>query len=280
MPIPKFRSPKLVEIFLTICILLFSTSIYAHKIEPNWLEITEHNITLPGLDRSFTGYKIVQLTDLHVGDGIDRTQLDKVVALANAQYPDLIVLTGDFITRNPERQSALLTHTLAGLHPKDQTLAILGNHDTFDGNSPPVIKSILDAGVIFLENNIYTAHRNSATLHIAGVGDVWAQKAKLDRILTQLPPTGAAIMLAHEPDFADETAATGRFGLQLSGHSHGGQIRLPLISKLPPFGRKYPIGQYQVGNMIQYTSRGIGSPGLHARFNCRPEISVFNLVAS
>jgi uncharacterized protein len=277
---PKLRLPKAIQVLLASCVLLFLTSIYAHKIEPNWLEVKQISITLPHLDRAFAGYRIVQLTDLHVGDGIDRAQLAKVVDTVNALHPDLIVLTGDFVTRKPERHAALLSSTLSSLHARDQILAVLGNHDVFDGNSPSVTETILNSGVALLENTVHTLHRNGATLHIAGVGDVWYGAAKLDRVLTQLPPTGAAIMLAHEPDFADETAATGRFGLQLSGHSHGGQVRLPFIHKYPPYGRKYPIGKYQVGEMIQYTSRGVGSPGIHARFNCRPEISVFNLVVS
>jgi uncharacterized protein len=277
--LPKLRLPKAIQVFFLGCVLLFLTSIYAHKIEPNWLEVKQIEIALPHLDRAFNGYRIVQLTDLHVGDGIDRAQLTKVADTVNALQPDLIVITGDFVTRNPQRHAALLTSTLSRLSARDRTLAVLGNHDVFDGNSPSVTQSILHSGVILLENTIYTAQRNGATLHIAGVGDVWYGAAKLDRVLAQLPATGAAIMLAHEPDFADETAATGRFGLQLSGHSHGGQIHIPVFNKLPPFGRKYPFGRYQVGEMIQYTSRGIGAPGIHARFNCRPEISVFNLVA-
>jgi uncharacterized protein len=278
--LPKLRLPKAIQVLLASCVLLFLTSIYAHKIEPNWLEVKQISIALPHLDRAFAGYRIVQLTDLHVGDGIDRAQLAKIVATVNAQNPDLIVLTGDFISRNPARQAKLLTSTLAGFQAHDGSLAVLGNHDVFDDHGPSVRRSIIRSGVALLENTVHTLHRNGATLHIAGVGDVWYGAAKLDRVLTQLPPTGAAIMLAHEPDFADETAATGRFGLQLSGHSHGGQVRLPLINKYPPYGRKYPIGKYQVGEMIQYTSRGVGSPGIHARFNCRPEISVFTLVAN
>jgi predicted MPP superfamily phosphohydrolase len=277
----KLKIPRAIQVILATCVLLFLTSIYAHKIEPNWLEVKQINISLPNLDREFVGYRIVQLTDLHVGDGISRAQLERIVDVANAQQPDAIVLTGDYISRKPELQAKLLTSTLAGLHARDRVLAVLGNHDAFDGNSPSVRRSIANSGVTLLENSIYTVNRNGATLHIAGVGDVWYGAANLPLVLAQLPDTGAAIMLAHEPDFADETAATGRFGLQLSGHSHGGQVRIPFMKKkYPHYAVKYPIGQYQVGEMIQYTNRGVGFPAVHARFNCRPEISVFNLVAS
>ena len=261
------------------CVLLFATSIYVHKIEPNWLEITDNRIDLPKLDRAFNGYRIVQITDLHSGDGIDRHQLERVVETVNAQNPDLVVITGDHVSRKP-RQHVDLLDTLAKLHPRDGTLSVLGNHDVHN-DAAPIRTAIRQAGITLLENSIYTIKRGSATLHVAGVGDVFFEQAKLDRVLAQLPATGAAIMLAHEPDFADETAATGRFGLQLSGHSHGGQIRIPFYGGyLPELARNYPIGRYQVGNMVQYTSRGIGMIKLYARFNCRPEISVFNLVAS
>ncbi len=281
MRLLKLKIPRAIQVILATCVLLFALDIYAHKIEPNWLEVKQINLTLPYLDRAFAGYRIVQLTDLHIGDGIDRAQLAKIVDVVNAQKPDLVVLTGDYITDNAELQSELLTSTLAGFEPRERTLAVLGNHDTFDGNAPSVRSSIFSSGATLLENEVYTVDRHGALLTIAGVGDVWTQQAKLDRVLTQLPASGAAIMLAHEPDFADETAATGHFGLQLSGHSHGGQVRIPFVKKkYPYYGTKYPIGRYQLGNMIQYTSRGVGAPGIHARFNCRPEISVFNLAAS
>jgi uncharacterized protein len=280
------RTPKFglllirsIKVLLMGCILVFLSSIYAYKIEPNWLEITQNEIILPKLDRAFNGYRIVQISDLHAGDKIDRTQLEKVVEAVNAQKPDLVVITGDHITRKPKQHIELLD-TLAKLHPRDQTISVMGNHDVY--NDPTPIRTALrQAGITILENNIYTITRDQATLHIAGVGDVFAKQARLNDVLAQLPDNGAAIILAHEPDFADETAATGRFGLQLSGHSHGGQIRIPFYQGYRPnYAYKYPVGRYQVRDMIQYTNRGIGTSKLYARFNCRPEISVFNLVAS
>ena len=104
---------------------------------------------------------------------------------------------------------------------------------------------------------------------------------RLDEVLAQLPADGAAMLLCHEPDFADISAATGRFDLQISGHTHGGQIVLPFIGPIhtPRYGHKYSLGMYQVGDMIQYTNRGVGMARLPVRFNCRPEITVFTLEA-
>jgi uncharacterized protein len=277
LPKLKLIFVKLIQVFLIGCAVIFSTSVYAHKLEPLWFEVNHIDIALPRLDRAFNGYRIVQISDLHAGDGIDRSQLERVVAAVNAEHPDLVVITGDHITRIPKQHLDLLD-TLAKLQPRDRTISILGNHDVYN-DAAPVRQAIKQAGITLLENNIYTLKRADATLHIAGVGDVFAKEDKLDLILAQLPTTGAAIMLAHEPDFADQTAATGRFGLQLSGHSHGGQIRIPFFAGyVPMLAEKYPLGRYQIGQMIQYTNRGIGLVKLYARFNCRPEISVFNLV--
>jgi uncharacterized protein len=125
---------------------------------------------------------------------------------------------------------------------------------------------------------VVTLARGAEQLHIGGVDDVWAGRDRLNEVLAALPTNGAAILLAHEPDFADTSSATGRFDLQLSGHSHGGQIHIPLMKRvLPPLAYKYPLGQYQVGSMIQYTNRGLGSSGIPIRFNCRPEITIFTL---
>jgi uncharacterized protein len=280
----KFRLPKfrlffklLIQVVGIGCLLIFLGSVYIHNIEPNWVEVTQLDIKLPKLDRAFAGYRIVQISDLHAGDKIDRTQLEKVMSTVNEQKPDLVVVTGDHVTRKP-RQHVELLDVLAKLQPRDRTVAVLGNHDVYN-DAAPIRQALKAANVTLLENTILTIKRGEATLHIAGVGDVFAKEADLDRVLTQLPPTGAAIMLAHEPDFADETAATGRFGLQLSGHSHGGQIRIPFFNRgfRPELARKYPIGRYQVGNMTHYTNRGIGTIKIYARFNCRPEISVFTL---
>jgi uncharacterized protein len=278
LPKLKVLFVKLIQVFLIGCAVIFVTSVYAHKLEPVWLDVNRIDISLPQLDRAFNGYRIIQISDLHAGDGTDRAYLEKVVEAVNAEQPDLVVITGDHITRIPKQHLELLD-TLTKLRPHDRTISILGNHDVFN-DTELVRQAIRTNGITLLENNVYTLKRNNATLHIAGVGDVFAKQDKLDQVLAQLPATGAAIMLAHEPDFADQTAATGRFGLQLSGHSHGGQIRIPFVAGyVPILAEKYPIGRYQVGQMVQYTNRGIGLVKLYGRFNCRPEISVFNLVS-
>jgi len=102
---------------------------------------------------------------------------------------------------------------------------------------------------------------------------------RLDEVIAHLEENSAAILLVHEPDFADESAATGKFDLQISGHTHGGQIVIPFLGPpvLPPSGRKYPSGLYKVGDMLQYTNRGVGTDTVSVRINCPPEITIFVL---
>jgi predicted MPP superfamily phosphohydrolase len=137
------------------------------------------------------------------------------------------------------------------------------------------------SGFIHLSNRVHTLERGATRLHVAGVDSVLRRRARLDQVLAALPDDGAAILLAHEPDFAYISAATGRFGLQLSGHSHGGQIRVPVLTRyvLPHYSQRYVHGAYYAGNMLLYVNRGVGTVGLPLRFNSRPEITRFTLVA-
>lgn len=272
------RLPRALQRFILAAAAVFLGILYVNQIEPSWIEIRTVAMPLPHLAPEFSGYRVVQLSDIHLDRWMTPARLAHIVSQVNQLNPDLVVLTGDFVTRSAEEFAPGLS-VLNQLHPKDKTLSILGNHDAW--TNPPLIQTALEtAGVQVLQNQVATVQRRSAQLHIGGVDDVWAKRDRLDQVLAALPPTGAAILLAHEPDFADKSAATGRFDLELSGHSHGGQVRLPLIEPfLPPLANRYPLGQYKVGSMIQYTNRGVGMSGIHARFNCRPEITVFTLEA-
>jgi predicted MPP superfamily phosphohydrolase len=241
-------------------------------------EITELPLEIPGLDPPFDGYRIVQITDLHLGHWLSPDRLDGVIQLVNQQEPDLVVMTGDFVSYVLDGITERMVAAFSELSPKEATLAVQGNHDHWMGSKN--IRAIFDAsGVIELANDVYTIQRDSVCLHIAGVDDITVGAHDLDAVLEKLPEDGPAILLAHEPDFADISAQTGRFALQLSGHSHGGQIVLPKIGALlrGPGFLKYPNGLYQVGGMLQYTNRGVGTHVFRVRYNCPPEITVITL---
>lgn len=247
-------------------------------LERGWLDVNPQTMRLTHLAPEFAGYRIAHFSDIHMDDWMTPTRLADIVAVINAQQPDLITFTGDLVTRHIDRYAADLVAVLSQLSARDGVVAVLGNHDHW--TNATVARRILDAASIQeLNNGIHTVRRGAAMLHLGGVDDFWQQQARLDQVLQQLPATGAAVLLAHEPDFADISAATGRFDLQLSGHTHGGQVCWPLVGPLilPRYGRKYPLGRYQVGDMIQYTNRGVGMVPPQVRFNCRPEITLLTL---
>jgi uncharacterized protein len=254
---------------------------YASEVEPAWVDVSQVRLALPRLAPAFSGYRIAQISDLHMGDWMDAGRLAEVVRQINAVKPDLIAITGDFVTRRAEAVAGDLVDVLGRLSARDGVVAVLGNHD--HGGGAQVIRQVLkSSGISDVSNGFRTLQRGRSVLHIAGVDDVWRQHARLDLVLDRLPQGGAALLLAHEPDFADTSAATGRFDLQMSGHSHGGQVSLPFVGplRLPYLGRKYPAGLYRVGEMLQYTNRGVGMVRPHVRFNCRPEITVYALMPS
>lgn len=257
---------------------------YAYEVEPGWIEVTSLQLDLPRLPAEFDGYRILQVSDIHADEWMTSERLSEIVRLVNGQRPDLVVITGDFVTSEDFTEVSAsdvapgLVEPLSRLKPRDSTVAVLGNHDHW--TDPELVRHVVrESGITELSNSVHTVEREDATLHVAGVDDVMENQDRLDLVLDRLPSSGAAVLLAHEPDFAGTSAATGRFDLQLSGHSHGGQIRLPLLGApvLPPLARKYPKGLYEVVEMIQYTNRGLGMIEPRVRFNCRPEITVFTL---
>lgn len=256
---------------------------YAHDVEPENLEIVPVELYLPHLDLAFDGYRLVQISDIHMGTGITTERLIHIVEMVNAQNPDAVAITGDYVT-NGDITFLLpgLIEGLSKLQARDGSFAILGNHDHW--TDPTAIRTMLRrSGLVDMSNSTYTIQRGNAVLHLAGVDDYWERQDRLDEVLAQLPTEGCAILLAHEPDYADISSVTGRFDLQISGHSHGGQVRIPILNRaihVPRYSIKYPMGRYQVGEMIQYTNRGVGTIAPAVRFNCRPEITVFTLRAA
>ncbi|MBZ0304742.1 MAG: metallophosphoesterase [Anaerolineae bacterium] len=253
---------------------------YAHYIEPHWVDVVRVTLKLPRLHPAFARFRLAHISDIHLDTwtGESHQRLQEAVDFINHEQPNAVAITGDFVSGMAA--SPVTDHLIQELSRLEAfTVAVLGNHDHWT-NAAAIRAMLRDSGIIELSNDVYTLEKEGAQLHLAGVDDIWENKHHLETVLEKLPESGAAILLAHEPDFADESAATGRFDVQLSGHSHGGQIRLPLIGApvLPWLGQKYPSGQYQVGSMIQYTNRGLGMAFPTVRFNCRPEITVLTLI--
>lgn len=252
-----------------------------HHFRRKDFQITHLSIDVPGLDPVFNNYKIVHYTDIHFGHWVSPERLEGIVSLINEQNADLVVNTGDFVSYVVDELADDMIASFRKIEARDGSLAVLGNHD--HRLSLEKVRRILVAGnVVELANKIWTVERDGAQLHVAGVDCISLNADRLDEVMEQMPASGPALMLAHEPDFADETAATGRFFLQLSGHSHGTQIVPPFIGPVLRRNnfKKYPKGLYQVGEMKQYTSNGVGTHAFRLRINCPPEIVVITLTAA
>lgn len=252
--------------------------VYSTLIEPDAIEITRRTIRLHKLPPAFDGFTIVQISDLHMGEWMTLERMLSAVERVNALDADVVAITGDFVTLIRRTTPDQITTALRQLRAREGVIGILGNHDHWT-NAGIVSQAVRDSGAQLLINEHRTIQRSDSTLYIAGVDDIWDNQHDLDAALRGIPEDACAILLAHEPDFADHVASDGRVALQLSGHSHGGQVHLPLIGSpiLPYLGRKYYLGQYTINQLTLYVNRGLGVVDPFVRFNCPPEITHFTL---
>ena len=268
--------------------LSLGTVAYATEIERRWFDFSRYDVVLPHLPAVFEGFRLVHLTDLHVECETMRDNLASVCEQISALSPDAVVVTGDFFNVSATaKSSATLREGFARLKAKDGIWGVLGNHDI--GHEQPKRRAlaqtaIRDAGIGLLVNEIHTIRRENQTLTLAGFDDFWHGDVQIEALAAQIAPGSAAIALGHEPDFASEVARTGKFGLMLAGHSHGGQICWPGGRPImtPPHGEKFPSGWYRVpdengGQMQLLTNRGLGTTALDVRFFCRPEVAILTL---
>ncbi len=258
---------------------------YGTQVEPAWVDVEHVTLSLPRLHPAFDGFRFAQISDIHMGGWMNREHFAHVVDLVNATKPELLLITGDFIEDSIRYAQALEAvqdvETVLSSISSIPVMVILGNHDYRSGMAPYLLSMFARLHFIELINSVHTIARGDGQLHFAGVDDILKGSPDLSTVILALPKDGAAILLSHEPDFADTSSTTGRFDLQISGHSHGGQVALPFFGPivLPNKGKKYFNGLYHVGNMLQYTNRGVGMTSPYVRFNCRPEITVFTLMA-
>jgi uncharacterized protein len=251
-------------------------------------QVVSIDVHLPRLAESWDGFRIAQLSDFHYDDLFSVVPLRKAVDIVNQLQPDLIVLTGDFVSapvgnslpgsaRRAARVIEPCTQLLTQMRAPSGMLAVLGNHDL--DTDPAHVAAVLRSHAIpVLRNHSTALEREGKRLWIVGVDDVLVGKPDLDLALREIPPDETVVLLAHEPDWADHVAHY-PVDLQLSGHSHGGQIRLPFVGVLylPDLARKYPWGLRRIGPLSLYTNAGIGTIRVAIRLNCPPEITLITL---
>jgi predicted MPP superfamily phosphohydrolase len=258
-------------------------ALWSYFIEPSSPRVETVRLKLPGLTQAFFDLRIAQISDIHMGGWMNSGRLGHIVELITQEKPDILLLTGDFLighefNSDSEQHLQEIINVLSPLTKIVPSFGILGNHDYWT-NADAVREMLMSCNVTELTNSVFTLSRGSEMLHLCGVDDIWEGGVRLDEVTDKLRDNSAAILLVHEPDFADVSAETGRFDLQVSGHSHGGQVVIPFYGPpiLPYLGRKYPSGLYQVRSMLQYTNRGVGMIDPAVRFNCPPEITIFVL---
>ena len=247
--------------------------------EPDGLSITRRDIVCHGLSPALDGLKICVMSDFHFRPGKDDALLAASVARANAEEPDLIALPGDFADTD---KSVLppLVEELAKLRAKHGVFASLGNHDGWSGGSETTRRVFEKAGVSFLINGNSQVSICSEPIAIAATDFVWHGRPDPERTLKGIPRGRPVITLVHEPDYFDTMAARHPIMLQLSGHTHGGQCKVPVAGYAPVrvhYGRKYVEGLFSRGSSRLFVTRGIGTTSLRVRFACPPELAVLSL---
>jgi predicted MPP superfamily phosphohydrolase len=259
--------------------------LYAGEISRHELWTERREIHLPRLPDAFRGFRIAQISDLHYGDFTEPFFIREAVRRVNSLNPDLVVITGDYITVSSwswryipvwvERCAALLTEIECPVR-----YGVLGNHDA-EWNAKQVSAALTGHGIPVLHNRYVPLERDGKRLWLGGTGDALFRQMDLD---TAVPPTSVSgdepvILLVHEPDVLPQVARC-NVDLMISGHTHGGQVRLPFFPplSLPPLGEKYVEGLFRMGSTQLYVNRGIGTVGVPFRFDCPPEVTLFTLV--
>jgi hypothetical protein len=258
---------------------------YSGEIARHEIEIVTRTITLSRLPDAFAGLRIVQISDFHFEEFTEAFFLETVVRKVNALAPDLVVLTGDFVSRGPlpRHIAAKMSYHCAELLSQltcPLRYSILGNHDCMV-NSRAVTDALVTHGIPVLANRCVPLERDGQRIWLAGIEDVLEQRPDLAAALPthRNPDREPVILLAHEPDFADLVVGR-QVALVLSGHTHGGQVRIPLLPPihLPEMGARYVEGFFRLSDHTQlYVNRGIGTVGLPFRLRCPPEITVITL---
>lgn len=253
-------------------------------IEPNLPKVVRQEIALQRWPQRMDGFTVALLSDFHYDPYFSVHPLRAAIGIVNELRPDLIVLTGDFVSippfgnhRDGARDAEPCAQLLRQMRAPYGLSAVMGNHD--DETDPSRVTAALrESGIRVLRNQSVPIEKDGTRFWLAGIDDLLGRTADLTATLHGIPSDEATILLAHEPDYADYVASY-PVDLQLSGHSHGGQIRIPLLPPLylPKLGRKYISGRYQIRSLALYTNPGLGTVAIPMRLNCAPEITLLTL---
>lgn len=268
--------------FLSIIFLTASAFyIYARFIEPNFLIVHYENIKSSRINEGRAGLKILQFSDMHVSEYFDEKNLKKVVEKVNGENPDIVVFTGDLIDEYNHYENKdnvnEIWEELSLINAPLGKYAVYGNHD-YGGGAEVVYKKIMEnSGFILLKNEKIVLE--DYNINIVGMDDSIFGKIEKEKIIGFLDESSYNILLSHEPDVIDSLLEY-NIDLFLSGHSHGGQVNLPVVKFLPTLAKKYTGGIYSFNNYRQtilYVNIGLGTSQMPLRFMAPPELSVFTM---
>jgi predicted MPP superfamily phosphohydrolase len=264
-------------------------ALYAGEFERHRIEISRCDIFLPGLPAAFDGFRVAQLSDIHLDQYTEPFLLRDAVTFINRLNPDAVFLTGDYVTFGllpsrfsigPAWQCARLLNNLQC----PNRYAVLGNHDVIISRKE-VIAALSANGITVLDNAYLPIERAGGRFWLAGLDDPVVgnpdPNAAIPASIRNVPHE-PIVLLCHAPDYADHlvTLAAGQaVALMVSGHTHGGQVRLPFVGAiaLPVMGKKYVQGWFRFGDLQLYVNRGLGTVGVPFRFDCPPEITLLTL---
>ncbi len=286
-----FKS-KLRVTLAVVLVVLTSLAAWAFWLEPSSITVRRVGLSVPGWRAEHAGLKVALLTDLHVGaPHMGLAQLHRVVERTNAEAPDVILITGDFVIGGPQDEGGerggvaggtfvepeLIAAELKHLRAPLGVHAVLGNHDWwFDGVR--VTRALEGAGVRVLENQAARVERGGRAFWLAGIADLWTRKPDVAGALREVSADDAVLLFTHNPDIFPGVPA--RVSLTIAGHTHGGQVNLPLVGCLvvpSRFGQRYAMGHVVEGGRHLYVGGGIGTSIIPVRFRVPPEIVVLSL---
>ncbi|CEG26641.1 Ser/Thr protein phosphatase family protein [Bacillus sp. B-jedd] len=255
---------------------------YAKEIEPILLDIQSLNISHPLIPDQLNGIRIVQFSDTHIGFQYTLDQLESLAGKINDLLPDIIIFNGDLMDE-PNKYHAIekIVPILQKLKAPLGKFSVYGNHDHGGYGTEMYKKVMAESGFSMLLNEHAAISKKGHSIYLAGIDDAMLGQPDIDKAIRNIPANAYTILISHAPDLADD-AAQYDIHFQLSGHSHGGQIKIPFFGALvkPPYAEKYHEGFYTVEGkqpLKLYVNRGLGTTRLPCRFLSKPELTVFTL---